>query len=287
MLYLKLILTVIFWGGAFIAARIAAPHAGPATLSLLRFALASVLLFWLLHRREGVHLPARSTFLSLFLISFAGIFAYNVFFFLGLQTVPASRASLIVNTNPVFIAVGAALIFKEKLSPQRIFGVCLAALGAFILLSRGDPRVLLQQGFDRGDLYMVICLACWVIYALLSKAALRAISPLAAVAWTCLIGTVLLLPVSMSEGFPASLRDFPTAVWTCSLYLAIFPTVIGFTWYYEAIQGLGAMRASVFITLAPVSAVLLGVLALGEPLSGSMLIGGGLSVAGTWLTNRS
>ena len=230
MLYLKLILTVMFWGGAFIAARMAAPHAGPATLSLLRFTLASVLLFALLHRREGIHLPDARTAVAIFVASFAGIFAYNVFFFLGLQTVPASRASLIVNTNPVFIAVGAALIFKEKLSPQRIFGVCLAAAGAGVILSNGDPLALLRQGFATGDLYMIICLACWVIYALLSKVALRGISPLAGVTWSCALGAAMLLPFAIYEGFPGTMPDLSLLVWSCSVYLAVFPTVIGFTW---------------------------------------------------------
>ena len=56
MIYVKLLLTAMFWGGTFIAGRAIAGSVDPFSAAFLRFAVASVLLFPLAWREEG-HLP--------------------------------------------------------------------------------------------------------------------------------------------------------------------------------------------------------------------------------------
>ena len=51
-------------------------------------------------------------------------------------------------------------------------------------------------------------------------------------------------------------------------------------------QAIGPARAGLFINLVPVSAILLGALILGEQLTLSLLLGGGLVLSGLWLANR-
>jgi drug/metabolite transporter (DMT)-like permease len=63
--------------------------------------------------------------------------------------------------------------------------------------------------------------------------------------------------------------------------------VLGFVWFYQGIQRLGAMRAGLFINFVPVSAVLLAFLILGEPLTASLLAGAALVTLGVYLTNRT
>ena len=114
MIYLKLFLTAVLWGGTFVAGRIAAQDMGPASGSFLRFAVASLLLIAMIWQAQGrLPIPARRQFIPLFLLGLSGVAAYNIFFFLGLKLIPASRASLIVASNPVFIALGAASCSKS------------------------------------------------------------------------------------------------------------------------------------------------------------------------------
>ena len=63
-------------------------------------------------------------------------------------------------------------------------------------------------------------------------------------------------------------------------------TAVAFVWYYEGIRQLGAARTVVFNNLVPIFGVLLGWLVLGEPVSASLIIGGGMALAGVFLVNR-
>ena len=102
LIYVKLMLMALCWGGTFVAGRMMAPFIGPFSGAFLRFALASLVLVGLTYRREGglPRLEGRQ-WLRAFVLGLSGVFAYNVLFLAGLQTVGAARASLIIATNPV------------------------------------------------------------------------------------------------------------------------------------------------------------------------------------------
>ncbi len=287
MVYVKLLLTALFWGGTFIAGRLVAPETGTFTASFLRFVVASVFLLWMTYRREGrLPLPGRPYLLPLFLCGMTGVFLYNLFFFSGLRYMEAGRAALIVATNPVFIALFAALLFRDRLTAIRVLGICLCVTGAVAVISRGNPMSLLGGGAGRGELLIVGCVVSWVSYSLAGKWVMGGLSPMAAVTWSCLIGAAALLPAAVGEGLFRSLPDLSLSVWGALFYLGYFGSALGFTWYYEGIQRIGPSRAGVFINFVPLFAVLFAYFFFREPLDGSLLTGAAFVVTGAYLTNR-
>ena len=74
-------------------------------------------------------------------------------------------------------------------------------------------------------------------------------------------------------------------MWASVAYLAIGGTALAFTWFADGVKHLGAARASSFINLVPVFAVVQAALLLNEHLGLAVLVGGALVVAGVWLTN--
>jgi drug/metabolite transporter (DMT)-like permease len=89
------------------------------------------------------------------------------------------------------------------------------------------------------------------------------------------------------EGLLAAWPAFTLTDWLALFYLGFFGTVLGFVWYYEGIQRIGATKAGVFINFVPVSAIVFSFLILGEPLTGSLVAGALLVLSGVYLTNRS
>ena len=63
-------------------------------------------------------------------------------------------------------------------------------------------------------------------------------------------------------------------------------SALAYIWYYDGIQKIGVTQSGVFIALNPLSAVVLGMLILGEHLSMPMLLGGLLAISGIVLCNR-
>ncbi len=285
--HLKLVLTAIFWGGTFVAGRLVSQELPPFTAAFLRFAAACVVLALFLLRAHGRipllaprHLPVAA------LLGLTGVFAYNALFFLGLQTVLAGRASLIIALNPVLIALVSAWFLGEGMGLGKAVGITLSVVGALVVICRGSPLEALHGGLARGDLYILGCVASWVAYSVIGKVAMRGVRPLVLVAYACAIGAAFLGLTAWAESVPGGLGRVSWRVWASLVYLGVFGTALGFIWYYEGIRAIGASRAGVFISLVPVSGVLLGALVLGERLDTSVLAGGALVVGGVYLTNR-
>lgn len=289
MIYLKLFLTAVFWGGTFIAGRILAQEVQPWSGSFLRFLVASVGMIPLVWHFEGRLQPLRKKEVFLvFLSGMTGVFLYNVFFLTGLQTVQAGRASVIVASNPVLISLFAALLFRgERMTPRKILGVALSVCGAVFVITRGHPEEILQGAAGRGELFIFGCVASWVSYSLIGKVVMRDVQPVSAVTYACLVGASALLPPALIEGMAGNLGSYSIASWLSIVYLGFFGTCIGFIWYYEGIREIGPSRAGVFINFVPISAVVLSFFLLGETVDASLLIGTALVLSGIYLANRS
>ncbi len=286
MVYFKLVLTMVLWGGTFVAGRQLAGQVGPFAAAFLRFAIATACLLAFIRAREG-GLPRldRRGLLGVLLLGATGVFAYNAFFFTGLATVGAGRAAVIIAGNPIAIALGAALFFGEGMTRRKAAGIALSVAGAVEVIGRGAPLSLLSQGVSPGDAAILGCVASWSAYSLLGKTVMARLSPLGAVAWSSLAGALMLLPAALVEGLhPAA---YPLGAWAGLAYLGVCGTVLGFTWFYEGIRAVGASRAGVFINLVPVSAVIQAFFLLGEPVDASLLLGGALVLCGVWLTNTA
>ena len=116
---------------------------------------------------------------------------------------------------------------------------------------------------------------------------MKDLSPLTAVTYSALAGTLLLSPLAFAEGVQNAIFNYGLKAWGSLCYLAVLGTVVGFIWYYQAIKDIGAVRAGVFINFVPLFAMLFGFLLLNEPLTTGLLQGGALVITGAWITNNS
>jgi len=280
-------MAAIFWGGTFVAGRLLIVEIDAYSAAFLRFSMASTLLLPLLYHREGrlQRLSGRQ-FIAVLLLGLSGIYAYNIFFFSGLITVEAGRASLIIAANPVFIALLSWLFFGESLTPRKAVGILLSVIGAMWVIAKGNLTELLSGDVGVGELFLLGCVASWVVYTLVGKRVLSGMSPLAAVAYSCLFGALALFFPAQQHGLFETVVQLSTGAWLNLLYLAIFGTVLGFVWFYRGVKEIGAAKAGQFINLVPVSGVFFGAFFLDEALTVSLLLGGALILSGLWMTNR-
>ncbi len=285
--YLKLLLTTIFWGGTFIAARFLTHDVGPFSAAFLRFAIASVVLMLILwHTDEPVALPRRHHIFPILLLGITGIFLYNLLFFKGLKLIEAGRASVIIANNPIFIALLSAYFFKEILTPLKIVGILISTFGAVVVVTKGHVLTIFQGNIGLGELYIFGCVASWVSYSLIGKALMKDLSPLLSVAYSVLTGTVLLFLPAVQEGLLDALPSYSWSHWASLFYMGLFGTVFGFLFFYEGIVRIGPTKAGLFINFVPISAITLAYLLLDEPITFSLLIGLLFVSGGVYLTTR-
>jgi drug/metabolite transporter (DMT)-like permease len=284
-IYFKLVVTAIIWGGTFVAGRIIASNMGAFSAAFWRFVIASIVLLFLVDREGGLPRVKKEQIPAIFLLGLTGVFAYNAFFFFGLQLITASRAALIIALNPVAIVLFAALFSREKLSLFQLSGVLISLLGATIVIAKGNPLDLLSQGIGRGELLIFGCVLSWATYTIVGKKIVKEMSVLATSTYACAIGAILLLIPALIEYFITVRSSFHLNAWLGIFYLAIFGSAIAFCWYYEGVSKIGAARAGVFINLVPPSAVILARVMLQESIDLSVIFGGLLTILGVILTN--
>ena len=287
LIYVKLMLTAIFWGGTFIAGRVVAKDVGPFSASFFRFAIASSFLILIIWRIDGrLLLPKKRQMVPVILLGLTGVFTYNVFFFKGLKLINAGRASIIIANNPIFIAILSAYFFKEKLNLIKAVGIIISVIGAIIVISKGNLNEIVQGNIGWGEIYIFFCVLSWVVYSLIGKVVMSDLSPISSVFYSCVIGTFFLFFPACFEGILNNFHHYPITAWLGIFYLGIFGTVVGFVWYYEGIKQIGPTKASLFINFVPVSAVILAYMILDEPITLSLFIGTILVCAGVYLTNK-
>lgn len=284
--YFSLVLTMLLWGGTFIAGRLLATTMEPASSAFLRFLIASVAMVAITRMVDGrLTLPRFRLWLPLILLGTTGVFAYNVLFFYGLQHISAGRASLIVAGTPLVITLLAAFFLRERLTRLKIAGIILSLAGAVTVISNGHPASLLAGNFGQGEQALVGCVLSWAAYSLIGRSVLKSMSPLSAVCYSSIIGTALLAFPAAQAGLFGRLTGISLADWTSLAYLGIGGTAVGFSLYYRGIKKIGASRAGIFINLVPVFSLLLARLILGESIKPIVLAGGILVLAGVSLAN--
>ncbi|WP_338801842.1 DMT family transporter [Pseudomonas sp. RSB 5.4] len=288
--YLTLAAVTMIWGGTFVAGRFLAGSLSPLFAASLRFLLASAaLLGFLWLARIPLARPTSRQWLQLLLLGFFGIFFYNLCFFYGLQYINASRASLIVALNPAVIGLASWLLFKERMGRMKVAGIAICIAGAGLVIVSRNPQLLAATPDAWiGDLLILGCVLGWGVYSLFSRGLNQSLGPVQTVTLSVLIGTVMLWTLAALRGEVswAALISLGTPQWLSLIYLGVLGSALAYIGYYDGIRKIGATRSGVFIALNPLTAVVLGALLLGEQLTLSLYLGGGLVLVGIYLCNK-
>lgn len=284
--YVRLVLTTLFWGGSFIAAHMAVGSLPPVVAAFCRFVIACVALVILLAGTEGLVRPNREQWKSIIGLGLSGIFFYNLFFFKGMQWLPASRGALLMALNPSLTALVERLLYRRALSGGRTLGIALSLFGTTWVVTQGDWAHATGGGVGWGEFIMLCACLSWVSYTLVSRRAMTGLSPLANTTYASLVGALALLPLALHQGLLDRLPTMQAKDWLLAAYLGLPGTVVAFLWYAQGVKAVGAQRTIIFTNLIPVFGVLLSVLLLGEQLTLPTLLGGAITVTGVFLTNR-
>lgn len=284
--YLKLTGAMFMWGGTWIAGRIIAQElTAPLAAPAIRFLLAGLVLAGVALLGEG-HLPRPQNGREWGVVTglaMTGIFLYALCFFYGLKHISAGRGALVVALTPVVVALAAWFLGQERMTPVKLAGVAIAMLGCLTVIGKGNPLALLHGAVGIGEWLILGCVLCWTAYTFIGRRATKTLSPLAATLWASLIGSLLLGITALLQG-GSDLMAWSWQVWASVVFLAVGGTALAFTWFADGVKRLGAARASVFVNLVPVFAVLQAAVLLDERLALPVLGGGLLVIAGVWLT---
>lgn len=277
-----LLLLALVWGGSFFFNGVAVRELPSFTLVWLRVAVAAVCL-WGVLRAAGLRMPRGGAVWAAF---FGMGLLNNVLPFMlivwGQHRIASGLASILNATTPLFtVLVAHALTDDEKLTPLKAGGVAVGFAGAAVMIG---PDAL--RGLGGNTLAQLACLAGALSYAFAGIFGRRfrrmGVAPLATAAGQVTASTVLLLPLMLLADQPWTLAMPHAATWAAVLGVGTLSTALAYVLYFRILATAGATNLLLVTFLIPVSAILLGVLVLGEVLrvgqvAGMALVGVGLA----------
>jgi drug/metabolite transporter (DMT)-like permease len=239
----------------------------------LRFALAATVLLVLLFKSAG-GFPRieRRDLLILFLQSLTGNFLYTIFLLYGLKLTSAAESGIISGTVPAIIGLISFLFLRERLSWSKWLGIGLVMVGMMIM--NGQAGGGEQTGNLPGNLLIVGAAIGEALWSVLSKATAGKIAPLALACVTSCFGFLLFLPIAIYQSLTFNFAAVPLVGWGEIAYYGLIGTVGAYLLWYQAVVKVSATTAGVFTGLAPVSAVVLSYVVLGEPFAWAHVVGG-------------
>lgn len=284
-IHLKLIVATGFWALTPIFGRILAPYAAPYALAFGRFIVAAGVLYGLVRFKGEPLVLSRQHLATFALLGLTGVCLHNVLVFMGVEYTEANRANVIFATITIMIAIIDAVCFGKRYHWGALSGIAVGILGTAIVVTDGSILKLLGA-VGIGEWLILGSAASWAVYSVAGRGLLTRYSPLAVTAIATMFGAVMLAPFAALDWdvVPRLLHD-PAAL-AMIAFLGALNSALGFLWYYEAVQRIGAVATSAYINLVPIFGVLLSAVILGETPSPGLLAGGGLVILALVMINR-
>jgi drug/metabolite transporter (DMT)-like permease len=283
-IYGMLIFATATWGSAFIAGKIAVQSFEPATVAFLRFFGAAILLFPLMLLMErNPKKPTLKDYGLFAVLGLTGIAVYNICFFIATKHAPVIKSSLFIASNPVLIVLLSGLFLKETITKNHIIGMVIALTGVTFIITEGRVLTLFQFGFEPIDFVLLGAVISWALYSVVGKVVLRKFSAVESTTYAVAFGTLFLFPFAYVETSWQDILSADFSTWVAISHMSIFVTVVSFIMYYYGIKEVGAAKASIFINVMPVSAVLMATFFLGETFTWAHGIGAAFVLTGVYI----
>ncbi|MEZ4863409.1 MAG: DMT family transporter [Caldilineaceae bacterium] len=273
----------ILVGATIVVTRFVIGQSTPAALALLRYTIGFACLVLPVLLAPRVRFARR----DLLPIALLGITQFGILITLlnyALQYIPSARAALLFATFPLMTMVIAALLGHEQITPPKAVGVLLTIVGVGIAL--GD-KAIVAVGADQswiGELAVLASALSGALCSVLYRPYLRKYSALPMSAFAMLASVGFLACIAAGEGFFQSLPSFTPAGWLSVLFIGVSSGVGYYLWLW-ALSRTAATNVTVFLALNPITATVLGVLVLGEPVTPRFLLGLCCVALGLWIAH--
>lgn len=280
---LLMIVTAMLMGSSYPFAKDVLAVMSPLLYSASRYLVAALFLFAMMALlRKPLALPRRD-WLPMIVLSLIGVALFQACWGLAMARTAPSVGSIVMTTTTAFSAI-LAWIGGRRLPALGWAGIVIAFAGVVLVVNNSLSRLTLSfDGLD-GTLIWMLSAFAWALYVDRGAPYSLRLGALPVMAWTTLIGSLILLPISLvfdSLGEFARLDDRLLGYW---LYTAIFPVGVAFLGLTAGLDRLGVSRVMVYMYLIPVAGVGLSAAFFGDPLTAARVLGGLIVLLGVILT---
>lgn len=271
---------VLIWAGNTVISKMSAGVIAPEDISFYRWVLAAALMSPFLARQTWNARAQIKPYLGKILVlALLGMVLFQSLAYFAAATSSATSMGIIASLMPLLTLLLSIQLLSEPPTVGTVAGGVLSLFGLAVLIGRGHPLALFDQGVVVGDLLMLLATIAYCLYGVMLR---RWALPLRT--WQLLYMQVLMAVVLLFPGFvfghhsPLTAANLPIL-----LYAGIAASIVSQFLWMKGVSHLGASHCSVFVNLMPVFTVIIAVLVLGEDLHSYHAIGGGITLLGVMM----
>ncbi|MDC1212362.1 DMT family transporter [Pelagibacteraceae bacterium] len=286
--YLLLTLSGLFWAGNFIVGKFATLfEIPPLTLNVFRWLSVWLILMPFTYKEiyNNLHYIKKNWLI----ISFMGIITISTFnsvVYFALNHTQVINAVLVLAAIPVATIIFSSFMNIEKTNSFQLFGLLLSIIGIGSIISNGDIQKIISLNFNKGDVWMLICVITWALYSTLIKKNKFKFSQFTLIQLMVSAGLIFLIPQLFYEKSIGLEVNFNKAFFIILFYVVVFPAIAAYYCWQKGVEIIGPNRASMFIQLMPLFSAVMAIIIFKEKFEIYHFVGAAFIVSGIYLSNK-
>ena len=286
--YTLLVFATFCWSGNFIVGKFAYLfEVPPLTLNFFRWVSVWLLLIPFTYREIYNNLEDIKK--NWMIISFMGIITISTFnsvVYFALTHTQVINAVLVLAAIPAVTIIISSFMKVDKTNIFQLVGLLLSIAGISAIISNADLNKIFSLNFNKGDLWMLVCVLSWSLYSTLLKKHKFKFSQFSLIQLMVSVGIIFLIPQFFYEKSIGLEVNFNKAFFIILFYVVIFPALAAYYCWQKGVEIVGPNRATMFIQLMPLLSAILAIMIFQEKFELYHFIGASFILSGIYLSNR-
>ena len=286
--YLLLTFSALFWAGNFIVGKFATFfQIPPLTLNVLRWLCVWLILIPFTYKELSQNLPSiKKNWLVISFMGLITISTFNSVVYFALNHTQVINAVLVLAAIPAATIIFSSFMNIEKTNIFQLLGLFLSIIGIGSIISNGDIQKIISLNFNKGDVWMLVCVVTWALYSTLLKKNKFEFSQFALIQLMVSAGLLFLIPQLFYEKSIGLEVNFNKAFFMILFYVVVFPAIAAYYCWQKGVEIIGPNRASMFIQLMPLFSAAMAIIIFKENFELYHFVGATFIVSGIYLSNK-
>ena len=281
-------LATFCWSGNFIVGKFATLYEiPPLTLNVFRWISVWFILIPFTYKEIFKNLSYIKK--NWLVISFMGVITISTFnsvVYFALNYTQVINAVLMLSAIPAATIVLSSLMKIEKTNIFQLIGLLVSILGIGSIISNGDFQKIISLDFNKGDIWMLVCVITWSLYSTLLKKNKFKFSQFTLIQLMVTVGILFLIPQFFYEKSIGLKLNLDKNFFLILTYVAIFPAIAAYYFWQKGIEIIGPNRASMFIQLMPLFSAIMAIIIFKEKFEMYHFVGAFFILSGIYLSNK-
>ena len=279
-----MVFAMITWGYSWVGAKILGPYGHVSTKIFLRFFFASIALIPILLKYRIPFRIDKKGFIFILWNSIS-LCSYNYFYFKSTHMGLAGVGGVLVTTlNPILTSLFVfSFLDRSSAKLKEFVGLIMGLTGGGIIMRLWEMDIDLM--ISSGNIFYILASCSWVSVTIASQKSKTHIHFLTYSFWSFLSASLFSLSFCEIESISQTI-NYDWIYWLNIFLLSIVVMSFANTMYFFASSKIGAVKASSFIFVVPLTAIIFSKIILNEQVLYTTVLGGVLSVIAVYLINR-